>query len=429
MKQVQSFLGFASYYRQYIDNFATLSRPLYKLLSKDVQFEMTTERETAVSKLKQALVTAPVLGMPDFEKPFKLYVDASFDGLGTALHQEQVMDGRNGEVAICFISRQLRGAEARYGATQLECLCLVWALEKLHYYLDGCQFEVITDCMAIKSLINMKTPNRHILRWQLAIQEYRWHMTITHREGKNHTNADGLSRNAFPNDENNPASDLEPEEKVQPVFGIHVIDLKDEFFETVKKGYEKDQNIVRIKKILDGKNIENKALIGTLDKPYKEYVEAEKFKLCGELLYILVGGNCVIVLGDKETQMEVLKMSHDEILAGHLNINRTMDTVQKSAWWKDSKKDVEDYVGTCDTCQRVNKKTGKQFGLLQKIEDPGHPWEVINMDFVTGLPPAGDRSYNACLVVVDRLSRQQDLSRHTKALMLLGAQCYFGSKS
>ena len=101
--------------------------------------------------------------MPDFEKPFKLYVDASFEGLGAALHQEQMIDRKCCEVAICFISRQLRGAEARYGATQLECLCLVWALEKLHYYLDGCQFEVITDCMAIKSLINMKTPNRHML--------------------------------------------------------------------------------------------------------------------------------------------------------------------------------------------------------------------------------------------------------------------------
>ena len=141
---------------------------------------MTHEMELAFENIRKALMTAPILGMPDFEKPFKLYVDASFDGLGAALHQEQLINGKLGEVAICFISRQLLGAEARYGATQLECLCLVWALEKLHYYLDGCQFEVITDCMAIKSLINMKTPNRHMLIWKLDVQEYRGHMTITH---------------------------------------------------------------------------------------------------------------------------------------------------------------------------------------------------------------------------------------------------------
>ena len=87
VKDIQSFLGFASYYRQYIENFAGISKPLYKLLSKDVEFEMTHERELAFENIWKALITAPVLGMPDFEKPFKLYVDASFDGLGAALHQ------------------------------------------------------------------------------------------------------------------------------------------------------------------------------------------------------------------------------------------------------------------------------------------------------------------------------------------------------
>ena len=62
-----------------------------------------------------------------------------------------------------FISRQLKNSESRYGASHLECLCLVWALDKLYYYLDGCQFELITDCTYLKSLLSMKTPNRHML--------------------------------------------------------------------------------------------------------------------------------------------------------------------------------------------------------------------------------------------------------------------------
>ncbi|MBW0469127.1 hypothetical protein O181_008842 [Austropuccinia psidii MF-1] len=75
----------------------------------------------------------------------------------------------------------------------MDFLSLVWALEELHYYLDGSVFEVITDCNAMKSLLNMKTPNRHMLRWQIAIQEYRVNMTIVHKSGNIPKNADGLA--------------------------------------------------------------------------------------------------------------------------------------------------------------------------------------------------------------------------------------------
>ena len=84
-------------------------------------------------------------------------------------------------------------------------------MEKLHYYLDGVYFDVITDCTGIKSLHNINKPNRHMLRWMIAIQQYRPYMTITHRPGKMHNNADALSRMALPNNSENPAWD--PEEK------------------------------------------------------------------------------------------------------------------------------------------------------------------------------------------------------------------------
>ncbi|MBW0509344.1 hypothetical protein O181_049059 [Austropuccinia psidii MF-1] len=82
------------------------------------------------------------------------------------------MDGERREGVICYISRKLKDSEAMYGATQTECLCLVWALEKLNYYLEGAVFEVYTDFTALKSVLHMKTTNRHMLRWQIAIQEY-----------------------------------------------------------------------------------------------------------------------------------------------------------------------------------------------------------------------------------------------------------------
>ncbi|MBW0549428.1 hypothetical protein O181_089143 [Austropuccinia psidii MF-1] len=91
--------------------------------------------------------------------------------LGAALHQRQIADGEPREGLICYISRKLKDTEASYGATQTEFLCLVLALEKRHYYLEGAVFEFCTDCTALKYLLNMNTTNRHMLRWQIDIQE------------------------------------------------------------------------------------------------------------------------------------------------------------------------------------------------------------------------------------------------------------------
>ncbi|MBW0570024.1 hypothetical protein O181_109739 [Austropuccinia psidii MF-1] len=126
--------------------------------------------------------------MPDFKLPFKLYTDASGDGFGASLHQVQVLNDKPVEGPISFISRQIKPTEARYGASQMECLCLVWALEELNYFLEGCAFEVITDFTTVKLLLNMKTPKRHMLRWQIAIQENRGNMTIFHKDGNIYKN-------------------------------------------------------------------------------------------------------------------------------------------------------------------------------------------------------------------------------------------------
>ncbi|MBW0526983.1 hypothetical protein O181_066698 [Austropuccinia psidii MF-1] len=104
-KEIQSFLGFEGYYRQYIKDFASIARPLYKLCYKDTVFEMTVDRVKAFESLRQALTTAPLLMIPDFEPPFKLYIDASGDGLAAAVHQVQIIKDKPVKVPICFISR------------------------------------------------------------------------------------------------------------------------------------------------------------------------------------------------------------------------------------------------------------------------------------------------------------------------------------
>ncbi|MBW0546723.1 hypothetical protein O181_086438 [Austropuccinia psidii MF-1] len=127
-KQIQSFWGFAGYYRQHIKDFASIARPLYRLCDKDTVFEITVDRVQSFECLRQSLTTAPLLLMPDFKLPFKLYIDASGDGLGAALHQVQIINDKPVEGPICFISMQIKPTEA----SQMECLFLVWDLEKLN---------------------------------------------------------------------------------------------------------------------------------------------------------------------------------------------------------------------------------------------------------------------------------------------------------
>ncbi|MBW0570819.1 hypothetical protein O181_110534 [Austropuccinia psidii MF-1] len=166
---------------------------------------MTEERVKAYEGLKNSLANAPFLIIPDLKLPFKLYIDACGEGLGAALHQTQSITDKPVEGPICFISRQIKPIEERYGAGQMEYLCLVCALEKLHYYLDGTVFDVTTNCNAVKCLLHMKNSNRHMLRWESAIQEYRVNMTIAYKSGHIHRNADGLSRWALANTPANPA--------------------------------------------------------------------------------------------------------------------------------------------------------------------------------------------------------------------------------
>ncbi|MBW0556365.1 hypothetical protein O181_096080 [Austropuccinia psidii MF-1] len=438
---MQSFLGFASYYRNHIKNFAHITSSLYKLCSKDVVFEITKERRDAYERIKYELTNAPVLILPDFELPFKLYIDAACSqGLGAALHQRQIVDGEPREGVICYISRQLKDSEARYGATQTECLCLVWALEKLHYYLEGAVFEVYTDCTALKSLLNMKTTNRHMLRWQIAIQEYRGNITITYKEGKSHTNADGLSRLPLDIVKSNPAYDPEVAAKIPihfmeidrrknfrfsewapesgtldsgntdsegtetPILGISSSELHNEFFGAVLKSYAKHKQCGMLLQLLQQK-YRSPELESQLEEPWLRAYKDKKFFLIDGLLYHREKHTSALTVVDRDHISLILQECHDCPYMGHMSEDRTKERVASTAWWPKWEQELGEYINTCERCQKANRKHGKKYGLLQHIEEPKHPWETINMDWVTGLVPGGKENYNACLIIVDRFSK------------------------
>ncbi|MBW0554575.1 hypothetical protein O181_094290 [Austropuccinia psidii MF-1] len=158
----------------------------------------------------------------------------------------------------------------------MECLCHFWALEKLNYFLDGCAFEMITDFPAVKSLLNMKTPNRYMLRWQIAIQEYRGNMTIVPEDGNIHKDADGISRWPLPNNIDNPAYVPEKASPQIPIEGISVTDLNTTFFEEVRHSYTQDTNCSILCQLLN-KDCKDNSLIHALDELWKNLMMKEDF--------------------------------------------------------------------------------------------------------------------------------------------------------
>ncbi|MBW0552165.1 hypothetical protein O181_091880 [Austropuccinia psidii MF-1] len=321
LKGMEYFLGFSSYYRKDIKRFVHITSSLYKLCSKYAVFEITKERRDAYGSIKYQLTTAPVLIFSDFELPFKLYIDAACSqGLGAALPQRQIVNGEPREGVICYISRHLKYSEARYGATQTECPCLVWALEKLHHYLHGAAFEVYTYCTALKSLLNMKTTNRHMLRWQIAIQEYRGNITIIYKEGKIHNNEDGLSRWPLDNVKSNPAYDPEVVGKIpihfmeidreknfrfsewapdsgtpdigntssegteKPILRISSSELHTEFFNAVMNKYDKHKQCGILLKLLQ-QRYRSPELESQLEEPWLRDYKDNKCFLIDGLLY------------------------------------------------------------------------------------------------------------------------------------------------
>ncbi|MBW0553453.1 hypothetical protein O181_093168 [Austropuccinia psidii MF-1] len=324
--------------------------------------------------------------------------------VGYCTSPSEIINYKPVEGPICFISRKIKPTETRYGASQMECLCLVWDLEKLVYFLEGCFFELITDCTAVKSLLNMQTPNRHMLRWQIAIQQYRGNMTIVHKDGNIYKNADRLSRWPLSNNINNPANVPEEASPQIPIEGISVTDLNNTFFEELRNSYTQDKNSSILCQLLN-KYCKDNSLIHSLDEVWKQYYDEGRFHLLGGIIYHRTKYTCVMTVVDRSLINLVLKECHESPFLGHLSEDRTREKVNTCIWWPMWQKDVAEYCKTCDRCQKANKSTGKRLGNMIKIQEPSRLWEIVHMDWITGLPPGGDRSYNSSPVIVDRFSK------------------------
>ncbi|MBW0509362.1 hypothetical protein O181_049077 [Austropuccinia psidii MF-1] len=277
-----------------------------------------------------------------------------------------------------------------YGASQMEFLFLVWALEKLHYYVYGRVFEVIDDCNSVKSFLNMKAPNRYLLGWQIATQEYRSKITIVHKSGNIDKNSDDSSRWALPNTPDNLAYIPENAEPQIPIEGINITDVGTEFFREVGEIYKKDNNFHILISLLD-KYFKDTALANSLADIWKTSYDNGRFHLFDGILYHRSKHTCAMVLFSRILINTILLGCHDNIYSGNLSEDRTMERSKTCSWWTFWRKVVIEYFHSCDRCQKANKATGKGFGLMTHIQESSNPWEVAHMDWLAALPPCAEK--------------------------------------
>ena len=197
LKELRSFLGMTSYYRKFIEDYSTKAKPLTQLLKKDEKFEITPNREQAINILKTALSEAPVLRYPDYDKTFLVVTDASKEKIGHAIMQKY---GKKHH-PIRYGGRQLNQAEQNYTISEKEALALVHAIKKNHPYLHGRRFEVYTDHLPLKTMMNAQDPTGRLARWFLILQRYDFN--LNYLPGKDNKVADAISR-LNSNQENEP---------------------------------------------------------------------------------------------------------------------------------------------------------------------------------------------------------------------------------
>lgn len=191
-KEVRRFLGTASWYRRFIPNFSSLAAPLNKLTSQGKNappFSWDSCANESFTKLKQCLITPPILSCPDYGQPFQVHTDASDIGMGAVLTQD--LDGQ--EKVIAYMSKSLSKQERNYSATEREALAVLTAMEHWRCYVENGQTTTIfTDHAALKWFLNINNPTGRLARWGLRLSTFNY--IIKHRRGSDNVVPDSLSR-------------------------------------------------------------------------------------------------------------------------------------------------------------------------------------------------------------------------------------------
>jgi hypothetical protein len=355
LKKLRGFLGLTGVYRKFIKNYASIASPLTELLKKDA-FVWLEQVQRAFEALKQAIVEAPVLALPNFNEVFMLNTDASGIGMGAVLSQ-------NGH-PICYFSKKFC-PKLLNASTYVRGLCAITAaVKKWRPYLLGRKFIIHTDQRSLRELMTqvIKTPEQQYYLAKLLGYCYE----IVYKPGSQNQVADALSRS--------PDSDA-------ALFGITIPHF--EFLDKFRAEVQLDSSYQEL-----------------LTKIQHNPAEFSGYKAVNHLIFF---NDRLFIPSSSSFKKLLLEKFHASPIGGHSGVEKTYGRLRENVYWNGMKRDVADFVQRCLICQQTKHLNHLPYGLLQPLPIPTGVWEDISLDFITGLPSF--QTFTVILVVVDRFSK------------------------
>ncbi|KAL2251677.1 UNVERIFIED_CONTAM: Retrovirus-related Pol polyprotein from transposon [Sesamum indicum] len=190
VRALRGFLGLTGYYRRFIQGYGAISKPLTSLLKKDA-FEWNAEADNAFNHLKELMVSAPVLAMPDFSQPFVVETDASGKGIGAVLMQ--------GGRPISYLSKALATKNLGLSTYEKEFLALLLAVTKWRHYLLGNHFIIRTDQRSLKHILDQRVDSMLQQKWVTKLLGLSYE--VQYKKGTENRAADALSRRSHQEEE------------------------------------------------------------------------------------------------------------------------------------------------------------------------------------------------------------------------------------
>lgn len=447
--ELRQALGFLGYYRRFVKDFAKIAKPLHDLLkgienksrsNKHTPVEMTPEAVSAFELLKNKLISPPILAFADYSTPFELHIDASGQGLGGILYQQQEGKLR----VIAYASRGLKPSETHYPAHKLEYLALKWAVcDKFKDYLYGNYFDVYTDSNPMSYVLSSAKLDATGHRWLAELSLYNF--KIHYKPGKLNTDADVLSR--LPTAP--PQADVDPDAvramcssglanagevdtmdydvvkalcqgvAAQDVGCVEKLGVSSSAIEFYEQNISPmNLEIRRTAEVWRDLQLQDPVLQQLLPavaagmKPdskdcqpeIKSYLKQwDKLTVTDGVLYRTRENPDTeeqthqLVLPTSERE-QALAGLHDEV--GHLGRERTLQLVRARYYWPRMTEDVKVKVRTCPFCVR-RKSTSHRAPLVNIVTT--QPMELVCIDFLSLEPSAG--GIENLLVMTDHHTR------------------------
>lgn len=370
-KGIARFIGMINYFRKFIPNFSEVAAPLNALRQKNIRFVWGPEQDEAFEKLKEIISDPPVLRSADFDKPFILQTDASSCALGAVLIQE--VDGVRQPVA--YASRTLSLQEKKAcSAYELECLAVVFGIDKFRPYLEHREFLLETDNQALSWLLARPRSLDKLGRWITKIMSMKFR--VSHIRGTQNVVADALSRMFNPDE-------VKEEE---PVLCASILTGFPLAFADLERYQAEDQQISEIRDKLKNGQSDDKFCLS-------------KGVVC---LKDSQGKPTRIYLPTSLVDM-VFSYFHDSPIGGHLGFFKTNFKIRTYFFWPKMSSEIKKRIGACDTCATSKPARNTKIGALASLP-PSRPFHTLHIDHVGKLPRS--KSGNTyILVVVDTFTK------------------------